>query len=193
MSEFNPDDYPKLAVHQTEIPGLLEFDLAVHGDNRGWFKENYQQEKLRELGLPENFTVVQNNISFNEKAGVTRGIHAEPWEKFISIGFGKVFAAIVDFRQGDNFGVVETFELHPGKAIFVPRGCGNSFQTLESNTVYTYLVNEHWYPEAQYTLVNLADEQLGINWPIPLNQAEVSEKDRNHPPLAQIKPMDPHS
>jgi len=29
-----------------EIPGLLEFDIPVHGDNRGWFKENFQIELL---------------------------------------------------------------------------------------------------------------------------------------------------
>lgn len=189
MSEFNPANYPELSAQKTAIPGLIEFDLAVHGDDRGWFKENFQKEKLINLGLPQDFTIVQNNISYNEKVGVTRGIHAEPWEKFISIGFGKVFAAIVDLRQGDNFGTTETFELNPGKAIFVPRGCGNSFQTLEPNTVYTYLVNEHWYPEAQYAFVNLADETLNINWPIPLEQAEISDKDKNHPGLSDVKPM----
>lgn len=27
------------------IPGLLEFDIPVRGDNRGWFKENFQKKK----------------------------------------------------------------------------------------------------------------------------------------------------
>jgi dTDP-4-dehydrorhamnose 3,5-epimerase len=188
MSEFDPSQYNELHMHETRIPDLLVFDLQVFGDNRGWFKENYQREKLVKLGLPADFEVVQNNISYNEKAGVTRGIHAEPWDKFISIAYGSVFAAIVDFRPGESFGTLETFELNPGQVIYVPRGCGNSFQTLEDNTVYTYLVNEHWSPEAKYTLVNLADPELGIDWPISLEQAEVSEKDRNHPPLADIKP-----
>lgn len=190
MAEFDPSQYPELRARQTSIPGLIEFDLAVFGDNRGWFKENYQREKLLELGLPKDFEVVQNNISFNKEAGVTRGVHAEPWDKFISVASGRVFAAIVDFRTGQYFGRVETFELNPGKAIFVPRGCGNSFQTLEPDTVYTYLVNEHWSPEAKYTLVNLADEQLAIKWPIPLDQAIVSDKDKGHPMLRDVTPMD---
>ena len=29
------------------------------------------------------FDVVQNNFSYNEERGVTRGLHAEPWEKYI--------------------------------------------------------------------------------------------------------------
>jgi dTDP-4-dehydrorhamnose 3,5-epimerase len=191
MSEFDPTKHPELKEHETKIPGLLEFDLAVHGDNRGWFKENFQREKMVALGLPSDFEVVQNNVSFNKKAGVTRGIHAEPWDKFISMANGKVFAVIVDFRDGDNFGTVETFELDPGRAIYVPRGCGNSFQTLEEDTVYAYLVNAHWSPEAKYTLVNLADPELAIPWPIPLAEAEISEKDKGHPMLNDIEPMDP--
>lgn len=189
MGEFNPNDYPELKTRPTQIKGLLAYDLAVPGDNRGWFKENFQKAKLVELGLPEDFEVVQNNISYNEKRGVTRGIHAEPWDKYISIAFGSVFAAIVDLREGEDFGKVETFTLTPGNAIYVPRGCGNSFQTLDDNTVYTYLVNEHWSPEARYTLVNLADTTLAIEWPIPLEKAEISEKDLNHPYINDVEPM----
>ena len=50
------------------IQGLLEFDIPVRGDNRGWFKENFQKEKMLPLGFPESFFAegkVQNNISFN--------------------------------------------------------------------------------------------------------------------------------
>lgn len=188
--EFKPSDQ-ELRERQTSIPGLLEFNLPVYGDSRGWFKENYNQAKLTQIGLPADFEVVQNNISFNKDPGTTRGIHAEPWDKFISIANGSVFAAIVDLRPGESYGRVETFRLDPGKAIYVPRGCGNSFQTLEPDTVYTYLVNDHWTPEAKYTMVNLADETLGIQWPIPLDQAVISDKDRTHPPLDKAMPEDP--
>ena len=72
-----------LGITTTPIPGFLRIDLTVHGDNRGWFKENWQREKMVALGLPD-FQPVQNNISFNDEVGVTRGIHAEPWDKFVS-------------------------------------------------------------------------------------------------------------
>ena len=42
-----------LAVEETPIPGFLRIDLTVHGDNRGWFKENWQREKMLALGLPD--------------------------------------------------------------------------------------------------------------------------------------------
>lgn len=182
----------KLTAHETPIPGVVLYDLPVHGDNRGWFKENWQREKMLALGLPD-FRPVQNNISFNEKAGTTRGIHAEPWDKFISVATGRIFGAWVDLREGPSFGAVFTAELDASQAIFIPRGVGNAFQTLEDNTAYTYLVNDHWSADAQgqYTFLNLADETAAIEWPVSLDQAELSEKDKAHPRLAEVVPMPP--
>ena len=186
-------DFEKeLKVTETNIPGLLVFDLPVHGDNRGWFKENWQRAKMTALGLPD-FGPVQNNISFNATKGVTRGIHAEPWDKYISIAAGEIFGAWVDLRPGESFGQVFTTRLDPSKAIYVPRGVGNSFQALQDGTVYTYLVNAHWSLEQKktYTFVNLADPELGIEWPIPLEESERSEADLHHPMLRDAKPMEP--
>ncbi|MDQ1074012.1 dTDP-4-dehydrorhamnose reductase/dTDP-4-dehydrorhamnose 3,5-epimerase [Microbacterium testaceum] len=181
-----------LSVRETPIPGLVVLDLPVHGDARGWFKENWQREKMTAAGvdLPD-FGPVQNNISFNDAVGTTRGIHAEPWDKYVSVATGRIFGAWVDLREGDSFGAVFTTELDPSTAIFVPRGVGNSYQTLEPDTAYTYLVNDHWSPDATYTFLNLADETAAIDWPIPLDDVEISAKDKNHPRLADVVPMPP--
>lgn len=178
------------SVSPTEIPGLLLIDVPVYGDNRGWFKENWQNAKLAAAGLPV-LGPVQNNISFNAAVGVTRGIHAEPWDKYISVANGKVFGAWVDLRPGSGFGRVVTAEIGPDRAVFVPRGVGNAFQTLQPGTSYTYLVNAHWSADAQddYTFVNLADPELAVPWPIPLAEAEVSDKDRHHPMLTDVEPV----
>jgi len=177
-------------ITETPIPGLLVVDLAVHGDSRGWFKENWQREKMTAAGLPD-FGPVQNNISFNGAVGTTRGIHAEPWDKYVSVATGRIFGAWVDLREGPSFGAVFTAEIDPSKAIFVPRGVGNSYQTLEENTAYTYLVNDHWSPDAAYSFLNLADETAAIEWPIPLSHVEISDKDRAHPRLADVTPVPP--
>ncbi|UCZ60922.1 sugar nucleotide-binding protein [Mycolicibacterium phocaicum] len=179
-----------LSATATPIPGLTIWELPVHGDNRGWFKENWQREKMTALGLPD-FGPVQNNISFNDAAGTTRGIHAEPWDKFVSVATGRIFGAWVDLRDGPTFGAVFTAELDPSRAVFVPRGVGNAFQTLAPDTAYVYLVNDHYSPDAQYVSVNLADETLAIEWPIPLESAELSAKDRAHARLADINPVAP--
>ena len=189
-----PIEYEKeLRATETGIPGLRVIDLAVHGDARGWFKENWQREKMLALGVPDR-RWVQNNISFNEKRGATRGIHAEPWDKLISVATGSVFGAWVDLRAGsETYGKVYTTVLDPSKAIYVPRGVGNSYQALEDGTAYTYLVDAHWSLEQKktYTFVNLADPDLSIDWPIPLDQCEVSDADRGHPLLRDVAPMQP--
>lgn len=169
---------------------MLEIDLPVHKDNRGWFKENWQREKMVTLGLPD-FQPVQNNISYNAKRGTTRGIHAEPWDKFISVAHGSIYGVWVDLREGENFGAVYETIVDPEKAVFVPKGVGNAFQTLEDNTVYTYLVNQHWSAElkSKYTFVNLADPTLAIKWPIPLEQCELSDADKDHPMITEVMPM----
>lgn len=188
-------EYEKaLRAEETGIEGLKVLDLSVHGDSRGWFKENWQREKMAKgLGL-QDLRWVQNNISFNLSAGATRGIHAEPWNKFISVATGSVFGAWVDLRAGSpTYGRVYTCVLDPSKAIFVPRGVGNSYQALEDGTAYTYLVDAHWSAELKktYTFVNLADPELAIEWPIPLDGCEISEADRNHPYLRDVVPMQP--
>ncbi|MGI8459936.1 MAG: sugar nucleotide-binding protein [Propionibacteriaceae bacterium] len=181
-----------LAVAATEIPGLLVVDLPVRGDNRGWFKENWQRAKMTGLGLPD-FGPVQNNVSFNASAGATRGIHAEPWDKYVSIATGRIFGVWVDLREGPDFGTVVTLEMGPDRAVFVPSGVGNAFQVLQDGTAYSYLVNDHWSPAAtaRYTFVNLADPTLAIGWPIDLADAELSEADRNHPTLDAVAPVPP--
>ena len=179
-------------VETTPIPGLLVVRLDVHTDSRGWFKENWQRAAMVAAGLPD-FGPVQNNMSFNAARGTTRGVHAEPWDKFVSSAQGRFFGAWVDLRDGATFGTVVTAEVDESVAVFVPRGVGNSYQTLTDDVTYSYLVNDHWSADkvSEYAYVNLADPTLGIPWPIPLDQAELSDKDKAHPLLAGARRVAP--
>ena len=173
-----------------EIPGMLEFDIPVHGDNRGWFKENFQKEKMLPLGFPNSFfseDKLQNNVSFSRK-NVLRGLHAEPWDKYISVADnGRVLGAWVDLREGESFGNVYQTEIDASKGILVPRGVANGFQVLSDVVAYSYLVNDYWALELKpkYAFVNYADPTLGIKWEDVTN-AEVSDADKNHPLLKDV-------
>lgn len=181
----------ELKKYETSIEGLVVFDLPVFGDNRGWFKENWQREKMLAIGLPD-FGPIQNNFSYNTNRGVARGIHAEPWDKYVSLGKGRIFGFWVDIREDSpTYGQSYTAELDPAKSIYVPAGVANGYQTLEDDTVYSYLVNDHWSPDAKYAFVSMFDESLGINYPIPLSESEVSDKDKLHPKLADVTPLKP--
>lgn len=186
---------PLAARQVAEIPGMLEFDIPVHGDNRGWFKENFQKEKMMPLGFPASFFAegkLQNNVSFSRQ-GVLRGLHAEPWDKYISVADnGKVLGAWVDLRAGESFGHVYQTVIDASKSIFVPRGVANGFQVLSETVSYSYLVNDYWALELKpkYAFVNYADPTLGIEW-ADVAHAEVSEADKNHPLLKDVVALQP--
>lgn len=176
-------------VSGSAIPGLVLIDLRVNRDERGWLKENYSTDALELHGV-RGFHVVQNNVVMSATAGVLRGVHAEPWAKYVSVASGRAFAAVVDLRRGDTFGLVQTFDLTPDKALFIPRGCGNAYQTLEPNVVYTYLVNQRWSPSTAYIGVHPYDPDLGIEWPIAPERTVLSSKDATLPPLTEVVAME---
>ncbi len=178
--------------HATGIPGLIIFDVTSMGDERGYFQEKYHKEKLVAAGMPESFEAVQHNVTYSKAKGVTRGIHGEPWSKYVSVVTGRVFVAYVDMRDGPTYGKVATAEITPEKAVFVPKGVAASYQTLEADTYYVYSMSSHRTPELmeQGRYLNPADPALGIDWPIPLDQAVLSDKDKNLPFLKDVTPME---
>jgi dTDP-4-dehydrorhamnose 3,5-epimerase len=175
---------------ETEIAGLYEITIPVHGDERGWFKENWQTRKMAAAGLPP-VDFVQQNVAFNATAGVTRGIHAEPWDKYVSVAVGRVFAAIVELREGPDFGKVVCRELTPDRALLIPAGCGNSYQVLEAGTAYIYLTTGLWSAGLTYPAVSPIDPALGIDWPLSGEAAVLSAKDLAAAPLADFTALGP--
>ena len=180
MGAATPPDSPSSPTTSTPIDGLVVCQLTVHGDNRGWFKENW-------AGEPP-MRVEQNNVSFNASAGATRGMHAEPWDKYVSVATGRVYGAWVDLREGspthgEKFGI----EIGPDTAVFVPRGVANGFQALEEGTTYIYLCNARWSPTAQYAFCSYKE----IDW--PLEPTDVSAKDEEHPALVDAPTVAPRN
>lgn len=178
--------------HTTEIPGLLILDVTAMNDDRGYFQEKFQHGKLVAAGMPAEFDQVQTNITYNNKAGVTRGGHAEPWHKYVSSIIGRIFFAAIDLRGGPTFGKVVTVELTPERAVFVPRGVASSYQAQEPDCYYYYSIGSERTPELmdKARFVNVTDPALNIAWPIPLDQAILSDKDRALPMLADVDPME---
>ena len=159
----------------TTIDGLEVHRLTVHEDNRGWFKENWSGQKL---------TPKQHNVSFNARRGATRGMHAEPWDKWVSVATGRVFGAWVDMREGSaTFGEKFTCEIGPDTAVYVPRGVANCFQALEDNTTYIYLVDQRYSPGGAFC------SYKEVDW--PLEPTELSAKDLEHPMLIDATPLPP--
>lgn len=178
----------ELRVTETSLQGLYTIDLAVQDDSRGSFREAYQAAKLEALGLP-SLQPVQWNISENLRPGIIRGIHAEPWDKYIHVPAGSVFAAVTDLRpDSPTFGQYASFTLNRSNALYISRGFGNAFQVLEPNTVYCYLVNAHWLADQKYPSIRYNDPDVGIAWPLTPGPDDVSAKDKSNPVLREAFP-----
>lgn len=175
-------------VTATSIPGMFVVDLVIHEDDRGAFVENWTSAPLADLGLPP-IDVVQHNVVINRPIGVLRGIHAEPWVKYAAVINGTALGVVVDLRAGEGFGRYETVEMRRGRAILVPEGCGNAYQTTSPETVYTYLVTDYWRPDARYIAVDPYDADLAVPWPIARDEAILSAKDQANPPLRDVAPL----
>lgn len=179
-------------VDLTDIPGLLILKLHVQHNDVGWFKEDWHREKMGALGLPD-FRPVQQNLTHNDRRGITRGFHAEPWDRLITVVAGRAMGAWVDLRSGAGFGKVVTHDLDRGVAVFVPRGVANAHQILQDDTTLSYLMNHHWTPEARsrFTMVNLFDPALDIAWPVAREDADLGRTDVRLPYLEDVSPVEP--
>jgi dTDP-4-dehydrorhamnose 3,5-epimerase-like enzyme len=190
VSNYSEDLYEnrELTVRETSIPGLLVVHQVLNVDGRGWMKEAFQRTALVPLGLPESFDPVGNQVASLRQRGFTRGIHADTVNKFITVTRGQVFAAIVDLRDGPTFGRLETITLTPSVGIYLPKGCGNSYQALSDDVQYTYLEDQRT-STAPSTNVKLDDPDLAVAWPIPLSEASMLDDDRDRPALPDVIPV----
>lgn len=181
-----------LTIEDTRIPGLLVLRGGVQHNEDGWFKEAWHRQKMVALGLPD-FGPVQHNVTHTHSRGITRGFHAEPWDRLVSVVSGRAMCAWVDLREGPGFGGTFHLELDPGTSVFVPRGVANAHQVLEDDTTLTYLLEHHWTSESidRSRFINLFDPQIGIPWPIEQGQAIVSSRHELYPPLADVQPLGP--
>jgi len=173
------------SVTQGPFEGLWIVDIDIHRDDErpdASFREAFQAEQMRSLGLPA-FAPVQWNVA-ESRAGTLRGFHAEPWAKFVHVVRGEAFAAIADIRRDSpTAGRTWTGTLDRSRALLVGRGLANAYQALTDPTVYTYLVNDHWRAGVTYPAVAWDDPDLAVTWPITDYRLALSAKDRSNPTL----------
>jgi len=178
------------SVEDLPISGLKLIQLDLRSDQRGWFTETWQSVKFAKLGIL-NFFPIQANVSSSEELGTTRGLHAEPWGKLVTITSGSAFGAWVDLRKGTEFGKTFFLDLTPGMSIFIPAGIANGFQATSPSTTYSYLIDGHWSENACYKMLNAFDSQLSIPWPISLSNATMSTKDALLDSLTNVTAVKP--
>lgn len=157
----------QIKVTKCPIEGLYIVEPKVHGDNRGYFMETYNQRDMEEAGL--NMVFVQDNQSMSVK-GVLRGLHFQkqyPQGKLVRVIQGRVFDVAVDLRAGSKtygqwYGVELTEENK--KQFYISEGFAHGFLVLSERAEFCYKVTDFYRPGDEGGLA-WNDPAIGIRWP----------------------------
>jgi dTDP-4-dehydrorhamnose 3,5-epimerase len=169
-----------MELEPTFIKDLVVLSPAVFEDERGYFFEAYNKNRLNDLGIPIDF--VQDNQSFS-KRGTLRGLHYQnpPFAqtKLVRVLQGEIMDVAVDLRKdsatyGQYFGVVLSAENK--KQLLVPQGFAHGFSVLSETAVVLYKCDQFYNKDSEGG-IRYDDPSLHIDWGIDLASAIVSDKD----------------
>ncbi len=170
-----------LDVELTPLPDVVILTPRRFGDDRGWFCETWNADRMRKHGL--DFDWVQDNHSLSAKAGTVRGLHFQTpphaQARLVRCGGGALFDVAVDIRKGSPtyghwFGAELSFE--NGRQLFIPAGFAHGFVTRAPDTEIVYKCSDYYAPETEGAL-RFDDPRLGIDWGLNGVPAILSEKD----------------
>lgn len=172
-----------MRYHKTPLQGSYLIDLEKREDDRGFFARFFCSKEFEKENLEKEF--VQVNTSFSKNKGTLRGIHyqlAPKGEaKLVRCIKGSLYDVIVDLRPESPtfkqwYGAELTAENR--RMMYVPKGFGHAFITLEDDTEALYLVSEYYSPTHERG-IRYDDPAFAISW--PLIPAVISDKDQSHP------------
>lgn len=171
-----------------KLDGVFEIIPERFEDARGFFYESWNRATLREHGHDLDF--VQDNHSLSRAVGTLRGLHYQSppmaQDKLVRVTQGRVFDVAVDLRsdsptKGQWVAIVLDADI--GNQVLIPKGFAHGFQTLEPDCEMQYKVTAP-YAAAQDRSIRWDDPSIGIDWPLPVDAAMLSAKDRTAPWLA---------
>ncbi len=176
-----------MKIIETDLPGCIVIEPQVFGDERGFFYESFNRDKLVAAGLhlPE---FVQGNVSSSVR-GVLRGLHYQwpkPQGKFVSVIEGEVWDVAADIRRGSpTFGrwTAVLLSAENKRHFWIPEGFAHGFATLSERAVFSYLCTATYDRDAD-AAIRWNDGDLAIDWPV--SEPQLSEKDAKAPFLADV-------
>lgn len=173
-----------MRIRETPLEGLIVIEPDVFHDARGYFYESYNLAKWSSCGIGQNF--LQDNESLSAY-GVIRGLHyqLEPWaqSKLVRVAAGAVYDVAVDLRNNSaTFGKWFGLELSAANKLqmLIPRGFAHGFSVLVPDTLFIYKCDQ-FYNKSSERAIRYDDPQLAIDWRIPKDHQQVSEKDLQAP------------
>jgi dTDP-4-dehydrorhamnose 3,5-epimerase len=174
----------------TLIPDVVLIEPRILTDDRGFFMETWQLQKLAAAGIDVKF--VQANQSAS-KRHVLRGLHyqiQQPQGKLVRALVGEIFDVVVDIRRSSQtFGRAVTARLSAENhtALWVPPGFAHGFYVLSERAEVSYYCTDYYAPQFERCL-RWNDPQLDIAWPLPAGTRPVlNQKDEIAPGFDEIE------
>lgn len=167
-------------IIELEAEGLCVIEPRIFTDDRGFFYESYNA-KVIARGLPGNLAFCQDNFSKSSKNTI-RGLHYQraPYTqtKLVACLQGEIVDIVVDLRKksatyGQHYKFTLNDENH--RQLLVPKGFAHGFVVMSDTALVQYKVDEYYNPTSD-SGINI-NSDLGIEWPIDLADAIISEKD----------------
>ena len=184
----------KMEVIKTDTEGVLIIEPRLFRDTRGYLFESFSEREFKEKVEPlvgYRVEFCQDNESMSSY-GVMRGLHFQrpPFtqSKLVSCVKGRVLDVAVDIRKGSpTYGKHVAVELTEDnhRQFFIPKGFAHGFAVLSETAVFQYKCDNFYHPEADGG-ISILDESLGIDWMIPTEHANLSDKDTKHPLLKEF-------
>lgn len=170
-----------MKIIETTLPDVKIIEPKVFGDQRGFFLESWNAEKLSALGFNANF--VQDNHSRSQQ-GILRGLHYQTQHtqgKLVRVTHGKVFDVAVDIRaDSPTFGqwVGVTLSGDNFRMLWIPAGFAHGFYVMSESADFMYKCTDQYAPDYEQSIV-WNDPDIGIEWPLVDGQAPLlSQKDQ---------------
>src|SRR5690606_881962 len=143
--------HARMKVVETDLQGCLVLEPQVFGDERGFFYESFNRDKLTAIGLPPHF--VQGNVSRSAR-GVLRGLHYQQPRaqgKLVSVLDGEVCAGAVDVRRGSPAFGHWTEGVLSGdnkRHLWFPEGFAHGFVSLSDTALFNYVCTDTYDRDA---------------------------------------------
>lgn len=172
----------------TRLDGPILIAPKVLGDERGFFVETYRRSVFAELGIPEE--MVQDNHS-RSRHGIVRGMHYQVGQgaaKLVRAGRGAIYDVLVDARpDSPTFGQWEGFELTEDNMhmLYAPIGFAHGFCVLSDVADVMYKQSNYYADETERGIA-YNDPEVGIEWPLPMEELIPSQRDATAPRLSEI-------
>ena len=146
--------------------GVFLLTPSRFGDDRGWFSETWNADRMRAAGFDLAF--VQDNHSFSAARGTLRGLHYQrpprAQDKLVRCSRGAILDVAVDVRKGSpGYGqwVAEELTAANGRQLLVPKGFLHGFITLTDDTEVQYKCTDLYAPDCDGAV---RWDSLGIDW-----------------------------